>query len=142
MRRVRRKKQGLRAEMNIVPYVDVMFVLLTIFMVTATTIPLGADIDAPEIESVTERENVVDDYVMISVGKDGQYFMSDTDNPEAELEMAGLIDSVMAFKQREPKRAVYIRADRDAPYGKLIDAMDQVQKSTGEKVKLTTPQSN
>lgn len=77
MRRSRRKGngKGLQAEMNIVPYVDVMFVLLTIFMVTATTISVGIDVDPPKMESSTAIAADNDDVMLvISVNDQGQFF--------------------------------------------------------------------
>ncbi|WP_246782701.1 ExbD/TolR family protein [Wohlfahrtiimonas chitiniclastica] len=141
MRRSRRKGngKGLQAEMNIVPYVDVMFVLLTIFMVTATTIPLGVDIDAPEMESDSDYEEVVEDYLMVSIDKSGQYYFSELEEPDQALSLEQLTAEVQSFMQQKPNARIFLQSDKDAPYGSLIDAMSRLGQATGKNVQLTTP---
>ena len=141
MRRSRRKGgKGLQAEMNIVPYVDVMFVLLTIFMVTATTIPIGVEINAPEMESDSSYEEVIDEYVMVSVDKEGRYFLSESDDPTQALTEAELASSVQKLIMRNGNVQVFVQADAAAPYGSLVNIMGRLGKITGRKVQLTTPQ--
>ncbi|OYQ74599.1 biopolymer transporter ExbD [Wohlfahrtiimonas sp. G9077] len=141
MRRSRRKGngKGLQAEMNIVPYVDVMFVLLTIFMVTATTIPLGVDIDTPEMESDVNYDEVVDDYLMVSIDKLGQYYFSELEEPDQALSLDQLEAEVKSFMQQKPNARIFLRSDKDTPYGNLIDAMSRLGRATGKSVQLTTP---
>lgn len=140
MRRSRRKGgKGLQAEMNIVPYVDVMFVLLTIFMVTATTIPIGVEINAPEMESDDNYEEIVDEYVLVSVDKEGRYFLSANEDPAQALsdsEVEGLVQNLMS---QNAKLRVFVQADEAAPYGSLVNVMGRLGKITGRRVQLTTP---
>lgn len=143
MRRSRRKGgKGLQAEMNIVPYVDVMFVLLTIFMVTATTIPIGVDINAPEMESNVNPEHVIEgDYLMVSVDKEGRYYLSDNDDPTEAFTEDEIANTVQNLLSEGKNIQVFVQADEASPYGSLVKIMGRLGKITGRQVQLTTPQS-
>ncbi len=82
-RRTRRTK--LNAEMNIVPYVDVMFVLLIIFMVTATTISVGIDVDPPSMESAKDVASEDNDDIVVSVDREGRFYLNYAPEPEVSL---------------------------------------------------------
>lgn len=140
MRRSRRKGgKGLQAEMNIVPYVDVMFVLLTIFMVTATTISVGIDVDPPKMESSTAIAADNDDVMLvISVNGQGEFFFNHSEDPNSPLSEQRITDLATQMFAENPKIQALVKGDKTAPYGKVIDAMSLLQSVTNQNVQLMT----
>lgn len=140
MRRSRKKGgKGLQAEMNIVPYVDVMFVLLTIFMVTATTISVGIDVDPPKMESSTAIAAENDDVMLvISVNGNGEFFFNHAEDPNSPLSEQRITDLATQMFAENPKIQALVKGDKTAPYGKVIDAMSLLQSVTHQNVQLMT----
>lgn len=140
MRRSRKKGgKGLQAEMNIVPYVDVMFVLLTIFMVTATTISVGIDVDPPKMESSTAIAAENDDVMLvISVNGNGEFFFNHADDPNSPLSEQRITDLATQMFSENSKIQALVKGDKTAPYGKVIDAMSLLQSVTHQNVQLMT----
>ncbi len=137
MRR-RKRVNKLNSDMNIVPYVDVMFVLLTIFMVTATTISVGIDVDPPQTESSQAVAIEGDEMMVISVDATGTFFFNLADNPSIALPEAE-IESLAAtmYAENENMQAL-VKGDKNAPYGRIIDAMSLLQGVTQKNVQLMT----
>jgi biopolymer transport protein TolR len=140
MRRSRKKGgKGLQAEMNIVPYVDVMFVLLTIFMVTATTISVGIDVDPPKMESSTAIAAENDDVMLvISVNGQGEFFFNHAEDPNSALSEQRITDLATQMFAENSKIQALVKGDKTAPYGKVIDAMSLLQSVTHQNVQLMT----
>ncbi len=140
MRRSRRKGgKGLQAEMNIVPYVDVMFVLLTIFMVTATTISVGIDVDPPKAESSAAIAAETDDVMLvISINGAGEFFFNHADDPNSPLPAEDIVELASKVFSENPSIQALVKGDKEAPYGKVIDAMSLLQSVTQQNVQLMT----
>lgn len=139
MRR-RKRINKLSSDMNIVPYVDVMFILLTIFMVTATTISVGIDVDPPQMESSQAVAVEGEKMMVISVDASGSFFFNLADNPSIALpegEIEVLARNI--FAENNNIQAL-VKGDKNAPYGRIIDAMGLLQGVTNKNVQLmTTP---
>ena len=134
------RKSGKRkpvSEINVVPYIDVMLVLLIIFMITAPLIQQGVEIDLPQASAnpmpPEQREPMV-----ISVSKAGDFYLNigqDNDKPiEAEL----LVNRVAAVISNHPHTPVLVRGDRAVDYGRGTEAMVLLQSAGVEKVGLMT----
>ena len=137
MRRHKRINK-LSSDMNIVPYVDVMFVLLTIFMVTATTISVGIDVDPPQMESSQAVATEGEEMMVISVDATGSFFFNLADNPNITLSEGEI--EVLArniFAENNNIQAL-VKGDKNAPYGRIIDAMGLLQSITNKNVQLMT----
>ncbi|MDM1545377.1 biopolymer transporter ExbD [Ignatzschineria indica] len=137
MRR-RKRINKLSSDMNIVPYVDVMFVLLTIFMVTATTISVGIDVDPPQMESSQAVAVEGEEMMVISVDASGSFFFNLADNPNIALSEGEI--EVLArniFAENNNIQAL-VKGDKNAPYGRIIDAMSLLQGITNKNVQLMT----
>ncbi|GGZ84726.1 protein TolR [Ignatzschineria indica] len=137
MRR-RKRINKLSSDMNIVPYVDVMFVLLTIFMVTATTISVGIDVDPPQMESSQAVAVEGEEMMVISVDASGSFFFNLADNPSIALpegEIEVLARNI--FAENNNIQAL-VKGDKNAPYGRIIDAMGLLQGITNKNVQLMT----
>ena len=125
----RLRKRRLKAEINVVPYIDVMLVLLVIFMVTAPLLNLGVDIDLPQstAKSIQEKK----DPVIVSVDRDGQLFLTIQGSRNEAIDADALAARVGAFVRNNPGVAVYVAADGDAPYHVVYDVLTLLQTRAG-----------
>jgi biopolymer transport protein TolR len=130
-------KRRLMAEINVVPYIDVMLVLLIIFMITAPLVQQGVEIELPTANAnpipPEQREPVV-----LSVTKQGDYFLNigeQKDKPIAQDAMVKLIALVM---KNQPETPVLVRGDQAVEYGKVTAAMVLLQAAGVAKVGLMT----
>ena len=129
-----RKKRKLKAEINVVPYIDVMLVLLIIFMVTAPLLNLGVDIKLPQ--STAKAVQVDKEPVLISVDKDGKLFLTLGGQPREAIDQAALIQKVGAFVRQNPQVPVLIGGDTRASYGAVYDILPGLQQAGVTKVGL------
>lgn len=138
MTRRNRRKRAM-AEINIVPYIDVMLVLLVIFMITATLLNQGVEVDLPQAEA--EPLPPSDEQPLIlTVDADGAYYLN-RDNPNQALDAESVFARVTAVLRRNPRIAVLVRADRQIDYGAVVSAMVLLQRAGAEKVGLSTQPS-
>ncbi|MGH8031744.1 MAG: protein TolR [Luteimonas sp.] len=130
----RRRKRKLKAEINVVPYIDVMLVLLIIFMVTAPLMNLGVDVSLPNsnAKSIEEKK----DPMVVSVDTDGNYFLAIKAGSNEAVSAAELEAKVRAIIQQNPEQAVFVAGDGQANYQRVMDAMVLLQKANVEKVGL------
>lgn len=128
--RVRRKK--LMSEINVVPYIDVMLVLLVIFMITAPLLSQGVKVDLPQASA-----NVVDvkdtETLVVTVDRKGQYFLDDR-----KIAPAALRKKVAVTMRLRPKTPILVRGDRRVPYGEVVKAMALLQDAGAPSVGLVT----
>ena len=137
MRR-RKRVNKLTSEMNIVPYVDVMFVLLTIFMVTATTISVGIDVDPPQMDSSQAVAVDGDAMMVISVDATGSFFFNLADNPNIALSEDDIVQLATTLFEENSNMQALVKGDQKAPYGRIVDAMSLLQGITEQNVQLMT----
>jgi biopolymer transport protein TolR len=137
-RRIRKRK--LKAEINVVPYIDVMLVLLIIFMVTAPLMNLGVDIDLPQsnAKSIEEKK----DPIVVSVDTEGNYFLAVKAGSNEAIGSSELEAKVGAIVRQNPKQAVFVAGDGSANYQKVMDAMVLLQRAGVEKVGLMSQPKN
>ena len=121
------------AEINVIPLVDVVLVLLVIFMVTAPMLYRGMDITLPTSSSNNIKPEA---RVVLTIERDQKIFVDKDPVP------VGLLESKLkALKQDNAEVSVYLRADRDVPYGTVIAVMDEVKRSGIEKLGMVTDPS-
>ncbi|MEK6617531.1 MAG: biopolymer transporter ExbD [Nitrospirota bacterium] len=118
------------AEINVIPLVDVVLVLLVIFMVTAPMLYRGMDIKLPTSTSNTIRP---EERIILTIERDQKLYMDKDPVSVRQLEF-----KLKMFKQRNAEVAVYLRADRDVPYGTVVQVMDGVKRSGIEKLGMVT----
>ena len=130
-RRTRRRRM---AEINIVPYIDVMLVLLIIFMVTAPMLNLGADIQLPQsaAKSLQDQEKPV----LVTVDAQGQVFLTLGKSPRQQVDDATLVKDVGAFVKQDPKVAVLLGGDKRVDYGRVNAVLGMLQQAGVAKVGL------
>ncbi|MDF1794914.1 MAG: protein TolR [Coxiellaceae bacterium] len=137
----RRNRKKPMAEINVVPYIDVMLVLLMIFMITAPLLTQGVHVNLPQASAKTLTP---DDQlpIIVTVDKKGEYFLNIAKNPSNALTAAQLNDAVgIALgraKQKNQKRDVYVRGDKAVDYGKVVNAMVLLQQAGAKDVGLIT----
>ena len=99
--RTTRKRRKLKAEINVVPYIDVMLVLLIIFMVTAPLLNLGVDIQLPQ--SAAKSIQNEKEPVMVSVDQDGKYFLTLGTSKREPIDATALVNKISAFIRENPQ---------------------------------------
>ena len=129
-----RKRRKLKSEINVVPYIDVMLVLLIIFMVTAPMLNLGVDIDLPE--SNAKSVSLDSEPVLISIARDGTMYLTLGDEKREAIEMVDLGNKVAAFVRQNPKVPVLVGGDYTIDYGKVYEVMVVLQQAGVPRVGL------
>lgn len=134
----RRKRRKLKSEINVVPYIDVMLVLLIIFMVTTPLLNLSVTADVELPQSSSKALETRSDPVIVTVRSDGQLALA---LPKAEpqaMDAAELQARLAAMAAQDKDLRVVVGADRQVPYEKVIAAMDAIKRARVEKVGLVT----
>lgn len=119
------------SEINVTPLVDVVLVLLIIFMVTAPMLQMGIDINLPQVKSKTI--DVSEEKIVLTVNGHKEIYINNLKTTLAEL--GGKLESI--FKNRI-EREVYMRADKDVPYGYVVQVMAEVRKAGVDKLGMIT----
>lgn len=137
MIRRKRKQRKLNAEINVVPYIDVMMVLLVIFMVTAPMLTQGVNVDLPQAaaEPVDSKD---EEPVIITVDKEGQYYIDiggDARSPLASAEVAERVRKVLASN---PRKMLLVRGDKGVDYNSVVQLMVVLQGAGAPSVGLVT----
>jgi len=133
-----RKRRGPMAEINVVPYIDVTFVLLMIFMITAPLVQTGVDVDLPQADAaaVDLKEEPP---VIVSINKDGNFFINLGDGDEP-VDEGVLLTRVAAVLRNNPHAQIYVRGDHLVEYGRIVTVMAALKTAGAPKVGLmTTP---
>ncbi len=131
------KKRRPIAEINVVPYIDVMMVLLVIFMITAPIVQQGVEIDLPQAAAQPIAADQLEP-VIVSVDKKGDFYLDIGDEPDRPIDAQLMVNRIAAVRQLKPKIPVLVRGDREVAYGRVIDAMVLLQRAGVEKVGLMT----
>jgi biopolymer transport protein TolR len=139
--RFERIKKPLKSEMNVVPYIDVMLVLLVIFMVTAPMITSGIKVDLPQANSAPMESK--DAPAIVSLDKDGQYFLQYQDHkanaPLALTELTQILSEAQQTAQTENKSLnVVIEGEKTRSYGEVMSLMNSLQEAGLTQVGLLT----
>ena len=129
-----RKRRKLKSEINVVPYIDVMLVLLIIFMVTAPMLNLGVDIDLPE--SNAKSVSLDSEPVLVSIARDGTMYLTLGDEKREAIEMTDLGNKVAAFVRQNPKVPVLVGGDHSIDYGRVYEIMVVLQQAGVPRVGL------
>ncbi len=134
-----RKRRGPMAEINVVPYIDVTFVLLMIFMITAPLVQNGVDVDLPQAEAAAV--DLKDEPpVIVSIKKEGTFYVNLGDGQDEPVDEDTLYTRVAAVLRNNPQAQVYVRGDHLVEYGKIVTVMAALKLAGAPKVGLmTTP---
>jgi biopolymer transport protein TolR len=128
---LRSRARRANADINITPFVDVMLVLLIIFMVAAPLMQQGIDVDLPETS--TQALRVQDNPLILSVKKDGTYFLG-----KSEIQIENLVSKLEAIFEARASKEIYLRADKAAPYGTVVKAMAAAREAGSDQLGIVT----
>ncbi len=134
----RRPKKRPISEINVVPYIDVMLVLLIIFMITAPLLSEGVKVALPQANAkpITKQQH---EPVIITVNRKGLYYLNIGDHPKKPVDATTLVSRVAAVKrQRKNTLSVLVRGDRRAKYGDVVNVMALLQQAGVDDVGLIT----
>lgn len=136
-----REKKALNAEMNVVPYIDVMLVLLVIFMVTAPMLITGVDVELPKEQTNTLSQSQLP--VIVSLTDSGEIFISYENNVDLPISEPELINTLSNLQSQSSNAGaqplqVMINADQNNQYGAIMTLMASLQQAGIQKVGLLT----
>jgi len=126
------------SDINVVPYIDVMLVLLVIFMVTAPLMTQGIRVVLPQADSEAIAIEDPNQMLVISINDQGEYFMDMGGDDEAVVELELVAERVSKITNANPGLKVLVEGDATIAYGRVIDLMDRLQKVGVQDVGLIT----
>jgi len=132
------QKRKLMGEINVVPYIDVMLVLLIIFMITAPLLTQGVSVELPKAgaEPIEDTSNTPP--LIISVDADGNLYINVGDDEDEPASGDEIIRRTRVLLEAQPATQVLVKADRRVPYGNVVGAMVLLQKAGADKVGFVT----
>ena len=133
----RRSGRRLMNQINVVPYIDVMLVLLVIFMITAPLLTEGVKVELPQADARPMDEEAKRPLV-VSVDRTGAYFITYDDDRTQEVDRQTLLDKAAAIVRLNPDIPVLVKGDRDVSYGQVMGAMVLLQQAGAPRVGLVT----
>ncbi|MFZ5842813.1 MAG: protein TolR, partial [Pseudomonadota bacterium] len=125
------------SEINVVPYIDVMLVLLVVFMITAPMLAQGVKVDLPDAN--TAPINIKDEEpLVLSVKRDGSYRINIGAQQDSAVTVADVVLRVGAVKRQKPATLVLVAGDDAVPYGRVVKLMAALQQAGVADVGLVT----
>ena len=136
--RRRNRMHTLNADINVVPYIDVMLVLLVIFMITAPLLTQGINVNLPNEKGKaisTKKEPII-----LSVDQQGEYFLNTSKDPATPISKQDLLSNISTTLQKAKNNppAIYVKGDKNVEYGKIVAAMSLLQKAGANNIGLFT----
>ena len=123
------KKNKIISQINVTPFVDVMLVLLIVFMITAPLLTVGVSVDLPKTKA--SQLNTKGDPIIISIKKNGDLFIQ-----EREIDSLKLLPRLKAISSGNKNLKIYVRGDKNVPYGLVLDTIAKIKGSGFKKVAL------
>jgi biopolymer transport protein TolR len=122
------------SEINVTPLVDVMLVLLVIFMITAPMLHQGIEVALPRAETENLPTNV-EDPLILSVNRDGLVYLK-----EDPIHDTQLVDRLLPVVESRSDKSVFLKGDKDVPYGRIVEILDLLRKGGIERIGMITEQ--
>ena len=123
------KKYKTMSQINVTPFVDVMLVLLIVFMITAPLLTVGVSVDLPKTKA--SQLNSKGDPIIISIKKNGELFIQ-----ERKIDSLQLLPRLKAISSGNKNLKIYVRGDKNVPYGLVLDTIAKIKSSGFKKVAL------
>ena len=133
----RSHKRRPMGEINVVPYIDVMLVLLIIFMITAPLIQQGVEVELPQA-AANPVDDKADPPLVVTVDRQGQYYLDVGESPTQPIALEDIQIKVAAVLRNKPQTPVMVRGDQAVDYGTVIRAMTALQAAGVPAVGLMT----
>ena len=133
-------KRRLMSEINVVPYIDVMLVLLIIFMITAPLLTQGISVDLPNAPASQLDEELLRDNepLVLSIDREGQYYLNVGDDEDQPIEDATVVERASAVLRQNPQTPVLVQGDETVPYGRVVTGAVLLQQAGAEKIGFQT----
>ena len=123
------KKNRVISQINVTPFVDVMLVLLIVFMITAPLLTVGVSVDLPKTKA--SQLNSKGDPIIISIKKNGELYIQ-----EREIDTLQLLPRLKAISSGNKNLRIFVRGDKNVPYGLVLDTIAKIKSSGFKKVAL------
>lgn len=133
----KKHKRKLVAEINVVPYIDVMLVLLIVFMVTAPMLMQGVKVELPEAPSAP-LDDKDQEPLIVSVKADGSYYLDIGNGKNVQEALPSIVDKVGKVLRQQPKTPVLVWGDARVDYGVVVKLMSDLQNAGAPSVGLVT----
>jgi biopolymer transport protein TolR len=135
--KTRKHKRRLVAEINVVPYIDVMLVLLIVFMVTAPLLMQGVKVELPQAPSAPLEDKDIEPLI-VSVKQDGSYYLDLGSGKNVQQTLPEIVDKVAKVLRQKPQTPVLVWGDARVDYGVVVQLMSELQGAGAEGVGLVT----
>ena len=132
------QKRKLMGEINVVPYIDVMLVLLIIFMVTAPLLTQGVEVELPKAGAEPIDAPPDETPLVLSVDAAGNLYINVGDDEDEPVGSKEIVARTAAVLRNSPETPVLVKADRAVPYGNVVGAMVLLQQAGAETVGFVT----
>ena len=123
------KKNKIMSQINVTPFVDVMLVLLIVFMITAPLLTVGVSVDLPKTKA--SQLNSKGDPIIVSIKKNGELFIQ-----ERKIDSLQLLPRLKAISSGNKNLRIYVRGDKNVPYGIVLDTIAKINSSGFKRVAL------
>jgi biopolymer transport protein TolR len=135
-----RGKRRLMSEINVVPYIDVMLVLLIIFMITAPLLTQGISVDLPNAPASQLDPELLKDNepLVLSVDSEGRYYLNIGDAEDQPIDDATVVERASAVLRRNAQTPILVQADETVPYGRVVTGAVLLQKAGAAKIGFQT----
>jgi biopolymer transport protein TolR len=136
----RKKERRLMGEINVVPYIDVMLVLLIIFMITAPLLTQGISVDLPAVGAEPLDPDLMRDNepLVLSVDREGAFYLNIADDPDAPVDEETVVTMTAAVIRRNAETPVLVKADENVPWGRLARGMVLLTQAGAANVGMIT----
>ncbi|MEJ2464814.1 MAG: protein TolR [Candidatus Thiodiazotropha sp.] len=125
------------SEINVVPYIDVMLVLLVIFMITAPLLTQGVDVELPQADAEPLSQKN-EEPVVVTVDSKGDFYIDVGEGRDRPVSAEDMVDRVRAVLKYKPKTPIMVRGDAGVAYGRVVEAMVLLQSAGTPSVGLIT----
>lgn len=133
-----RKRRRPLSEINVVPYIDVMLVLLVIFMITAPMLTQGVKVDLPQANAKPAKLPQDQDPLLVNVDAQGRYYLNMGKASHQPITADELLTKVATVLRRKPHTPVLVGGDRKVPYGAVVQVMVLLQQAGAPHIGLIT----
>lgn len=133
-----RARRRLTSEINVVPYIDVMLVLLIIFMITAPMLTTGVKVDLPDAQAKPMESNDNQQPIVLTVNSNGEMYLNIGETPDQPLEPAAITQIAAKVIEQRPSVPVVVKGAGSGAYANVVQAMVLLQKAGADKVGLLT----
>jgi biopolymer transport protein TolR len=133
----RSKNRALISDINVVPYIDVMLVLLVIFMITAPLLSQGVIIDLPDVPA-DPLDAALNDPLVLSVDSEGRFYLNFGGDSETALDESAVLERVGAVLREDTGVSMFVRGDEGATHGRVMQGFALLKRAGANQVVLMT----